>query len=301
MMGNNWSMMGVLNFHLALHDFVPILDGDGFFPNLHVAPLAIVAVLARIIGIKLFFENIGGVRAAGGHGDRAITAVAQTGKGRADNRHAGNIGISGIDADLVKAKLAVPAQMRIDDRHRHVHRRTSRREQNFVGASIGDFVGPNPGLLQITARLSHRPAPDDVSAQCDNVPGLNLLRPGRDLFRVLFHELPDALLIGLHDSPHFWADLAIFLPADFGVTPHALDEVVPKIFRTKHFGHGAVGFAVILEQLFEPIFRLGVADGVGGRFEIGGEDVWNAKSVAVDGGLLCTAGQGLRKRKGKKQ
>ena len=61
-------------------------------------------------------------------------------------------------------------------------------------------------------------------------------------------------------------------------------------------GHGAGGAAIVLEQLLEPVLRLGVADGESRVVERGGEDVRDAELVAIDRGRLfgTACGPGAR-------
>ena len=51
------------------------------------------------------------------------------------------------------------------------------------------------GALEVAGGLAHRPVPDDVAAERDGVPGLDLLGPRRDLLGMVLHELLDPVLV----------------------------------------------------------------------------------------------------------
>ena len=76
-------MLCVLNFYFLFLSFVADFDRDGLFADLHIAPLAVIVILARVVRIKFFFKNVRSVRSARGHGHGTIAAVAQARKGRA--------------------------------------------------------------------------------------------------------------------------------------------------------------------------------------------------------------------------
>ena len=104
---------------------------------------------------------------------------------------------------------------------------------------------------------------------------------------MLGHELFDSVLIRFEQCAHFGADLVVPGPADLGVSHDALAEVFAERVGAEDFGHGAGGAAVVLEELFEPVFGLGIADGEGRVIEGGSEDVRDAELVAIDcGGLF---------------
>ena len=184
--------------------------------------------------------------------------------------------------------------MRVDDRDGGVHGRAFGRDQHLVRAAIGEGPEVDAGALQVGGGLAHRPVPDDVAAECDGVPRLDLLGPGRDLLGMLLHELLDPALIRLDHPAHLRADLVVAGLADLGVPHDALAQVVAERAGAEDFGHGAGGAAVVLEQLLEPVFRLGVADGVGRVFERGGEDVRDAELVAIDRGIFVGTGGDVR-------
>ena len=75
----------------------------------------------------------------------------------------------------------------------------------------------------------------------------------------------------------------------------ALAEVVIETRLAEDFGHRAGGATVVFEQLFEPVFGLGVADGEGRVLERGGEDVRDAELVAIDCGAFVGTRGDVRK------
>ena len=112
---------------------------------------------------------------------------------------------------------------------------------------------------------------------------MDLLGPRRHLLGVLLHELLDPSLIGRDHPAHLGADLAVPGLADLGVPHHALTQVLVELARPEDLRHGPAGPAVVLEQLLQPVLRLGIADGVGRILERRGEDVGDAELVAVNG------------------
>ena len=125
----------------------------------------------------------------------------------------------------------------------------------------------NAAALQVAAGFAKRPAPDDVAAERDHIPRMNLLRPLRHLLGMLFHEVLDAVLISFDARAHLRADLVVFLAADLRVPPHSLDQIAAIRIRAEDFGHRAVRLAIVLQQLFEAVFGLRIADGERRRFE----------------------------------
>ena len=102
-------MVGGFELDFLFHGFVAVLDRDDFLANLHVAPFAVVTVLARLVRIQFFLENIGGIRPARRHRNRTKAAMAQTRQRSSQDRHPASIEIPGVNPHLVKAKLAIPA------------------------------------------------------------------------------------------------------------------------------------------------------------------------------------------------
>src|SRR5207247_10091583 len=82
--------------------------------------------------------------------------------------------------------------------------------------------------------------------------------------------------------------------ADFGVPPHALDQIVLEIIRPKYLGHGAVGAAIVFEQFLEPIFRLRVTDRISRSLERGRKNMWNPKLIPIECRLIGLTGRSLR-------
>ena len=73
-------------------------------------------------------------------------------------------------------------------------------------------------------------------------------------------------------------------PADLRVPPDALGQVVLiETLGPEDLGHRAGGAAVVLEQLLEPVLRLGVADRIRRILERRGVDVRDAELIAVEG------------------
>ena len=150
--------------------------------------------------LHLFFVDVRRVGAAGGHGDGKIPAVAERRERQPENGSAGEAQLAAVDAHFVEAELAVPAQVRIDHGDGSVHGCARGGQQHLVGAAIGHRIGLDAAALQVAAGFAFRPAPDDVAAQRDDLPRLELRRPGRDLFGMLLHELLHAGLKGFADG-----------------------------------------------------------------------------------------------------
>jgi hypothetical protein len=72
------------------------------------------------------------------------------------------------------------------------------------------------------------------------------------------------------------------LPAYLLVPPHPLDQILSVVFRSEDFGHCSIRSTVILQQFFETILRLGVANGVRCVFERPGEDVRYSEFISID-------------------
>ena len=99
---------------------------------------------------------------------------------------------------------------------------------------------------------------------------------------MFFHELRDAVLVGLDHSTHLRADLRIASPADLRVPHDALAQIGVEEAGPKHLGHGPGGAAIVFQQFLQPVFRLRVAGGKRRVFERRGEDVRDAKLVAIN-------------------
>src|SRR5215471_7512295 len=102
-------------------NLIPVLYPDLLIVNSHVPPLTVVFVLARIIGIDFFLVDIRGIRAAGGRGNRAVPAVAETRNRHPEYRYARGIEVSCVERHSVVPELVVPAQVRIDHCDRGVY------------------------------------------------------------------------------------------------------------------------------------------------------------------------------------
>ena len=94
---------------------------------------------------------------------------------------------------------------------------------------------------------------------------------------MLLHEVLDAILID-SITAHLGADLVVPGLADLGVSHGALGDVVLEQRRPGYFGHRAVGASIVLEQLLEAVFSLGIASGISRIFKCRGENVRDANS-----------------------
>src|SRR6266446_7026532 len=213
-MRDNRPVMSVFDFDFPPIDRVRFLHSDLLLADLNVAPLTVVAILAGIRRVELLFVDVGGVWSAGGHRNRAVAAVAEARERNTEYRHSGYVVIPGIDSDLIEPELAVPAQMRIDHRDRRIHRGAAGSDQHFVRASISGRIRLNASAPEVAAGFAQRPAPDDVPAERNYIPGVNLLRPLWHLFGMLTHEGFYAVDIGFDGGPHLWAHLVVLFAAD---------------------------------------------------------------------------------------
>ena len=68
----------------------------------------------------------------------------------------------------------------------------------------------------------------------------------------------------------------------------ALAEVALKMSRAKHLRHGAARASIVLQQLFETVFRLGVADSERGRFKCGGINMRDAELITIQRGIITS-------------
>jgi hypothetical protein len=85
---------------------------------------------------------------------------------------------------------------------------------------------------------------------------------------MLLHELLDAGLVGVADGPQPGVELMVVLDGDGAVAPHALAVIVEKPLLAEGFGHGALGLAVVAEELFEAVFGLRITGAKGGGFAV---------------------------------
>src|SRR5262249_44783330 len=203
--------------------------------------------------------------------------------------------------DFVEPELVVPAQVRIDDSDRGVHCGSGGRNEHLVGASIWRRGHRYAGPLQITYGLSDGPVGYDVAAESDYVPRMNFLGPRGHLLGMLAHELLDALLECFDRGPPLGTDIVVLFAADLEVSHQAHCQIIPQPFGAYYFRYRTGGAAVVLEQLFQPVFGLGITNGIRGRLEGRREDVWNAVFVAVYGRHAisrCLIRQGLGCRGG---
>src|SRR5262249_55321274 len=168
--------------------------------------------------------------------------------------------------------------------------------QRLVRARVPERTALEAGALEAAGGFTDWPVPDDVTPERDHVPRLDLRGPIGYLTWVLVHEPLDPSLIRLDHPAHLRADLAVPGLADLGVPHDSLAEVVLKRDRAENLGHRAPRAAIVLEQLFQTVFGLGIARGVGGVFERGGENVRNPEFVAINrrGLIGRTSGRGLQ-------
>ena len=89
------------------------------------------------------------------------------------------------------------------------------------------------GPLQVGPCLVFRPCPDDVSAQSNDLPRLQLGRPGGYLLGMLAHELLHPGLKGFADGAQLRIQILVMLLRNLPVTPHPLPVILPEILRAK--------------------------------------------------------------------
>ncbi len=108
------------------------------------------------------------------------------------------------------------------------------REQHFVGPVVRHGIGIDADALEVAAGVGFRPAPDDVAAQRDDLPGLELGRPSRHLLGMLPHELLHARLERLADGAQLGVEFLVVLLRNLAVPPHALAVILedPRLCRT---------------------------------------------------------------------
>ena len=128
---------GVLDVERMLLDPAGLLDADHLVADGHVLPLAVVLVLARVIGVQLFHVDVRRVGSAGRHRDGAVAAVAQRRDGQAGDGHARELEFAAVEALFVEAERPVPGQMRVDQGEWHAVSRAARRDGPFVRAALG--------------------------------------------------------------------------------------------------------------------------------------------------------------------
>src|SRR6266496_5558101 len=101
-MRDNRPVMSVFDLDFPPIDRFSLLHSDLLLADLHVAPLTVVAILARIRRVELLFVDVGRVGSAGGHRNRAVAAVAKARKRNAEYRYSGHVVIPGVDSYLVE-------------------------------------------------------------------------------------------------------------------------------------------------------------------------------------------------------
>src|SRR5215831_1291698 len=107
---------------------------------------------------------------------------------------------------------------------------------------------------------------------------------------MLAHELLDALLEGFDRGPHLRTNFVVLFAVDFLVPHHAHCQVISEAFGAYDFRYGTGGPAIILEQFFQPVFGLGITNGIRGSFEGLREYMWDAVFVAVNGRSAISGG-----------
>src|SRR5262249_13232970 len=132
----------------------------------------------------------------------------------------------------------------------------------LVGSPAGDRFELDSAPFQIAGRVAEGPAPDDVSTQGHYLPRFEFWRPGRHFARVLVHILLEPRLIGFNDCSNFRRKLRITVLGNYPVLPYALEIVVLDVFRAEYLGHRTFGATVLFQDLFQSIFRLGIAHSI---------------------------------------
>ena len=168
----------------------------------------------------------------------------------------------------------------------HLPRGAARAKEDLIRAVIAKGIRHNARAYEFPARILQHPAPDDVAPQSHHVPGMDFLGPARHLLGVLLHELLDPRLVRLDHRARFRAELAVFLAADLLLSEQAHDEVGTVVAGAEDLRHRAIGAAVVLQQLLQPVFGLGVADCESRRFERRRVHVRDAELIAVKCGLV---------------
>ena len=94
--GDDRAVPRLVDLELSLDNLWSLFHSDDFGANRHVEPFAVVAILPLVGRIDFFHVTVGGIRAAGGHGDRAIAAVPERGDRQADDRHPGELDLAAV-------------------------------------------------------------------------------------------------------------------------------------------------------------------------------------------------------------
>src|SRR5579872_829596 len=96
--------------------------------------------------------------------------MSQSGKRQPENRSPRHVQLAAVNSHFVKPKFAIPAQMRIDDRDRRMHRCPKGRDQHFVRPVIRHRIRLHAAPQQVARRFPFGPTPDDVPSQRDQLP-----------------------------------------------------------------------------------------------------------------------------------
>jgi len=89
-----------------------------------------------------------------------------------------------------------------------------------------DRVGLDAAAQEIAAGIAFGPAPNDETAKGDDLPRLELGRPGGHFFGVFLHVLLDARLVGLANGADLGRKLEIVGLGDRLVLPEALAVIM---------------------------------------------------------------------------
>ena len=127
---------------------------------------------------------------------------------------------------------------------------------------IGNRIRLYTTAQQVASRFAFGPTPDDVATQRDDVPGLELGRPGGDLLWMLAHELFHTAHEGFANGAHLGFEIFVMFLGDLPVTPQPLAVIVLVEVFTEDFGHGAFRFAIVAQHLFQTVLGLGMTGAI---------------------------------------
>ena len=135
---------------------------------LHLPPVAVVEVAARILRIEGQFVDVGGVGPAGRMRPGDMLVVAQVDVGEAGGGEAADVDVPRVKSHLPVAVAAEPGQVRVDDQRRGAERRLVRRQSDLVrGPEVDIEARFDADRAQVGPSLTGRPAPDELAAEGD--------------------------------------------------------------------------------------------------------------------------------------